>query len=264
MSQPIEPVVTPSPAVDTSSPVSTVAPPSDSSAAAVPPTPEVQKPSLAPAASASLLSETPTVDAPAAAPAVEPAPAAEPAAPAPVEPAAPVAIPTYEFKVPEGIEAAPEQLAKLNELIGGFEIDAKVDHGKAQEFGQKALEFHVAELQRVASEIDQQGREAWNTMREDWRNTFKSDPEIGGNRQQTTLAACTRIIDQFGGNEAQRAELRTILSTTGAGDHPALIRLLANVGKALGEGRPIPAVTPRSPVVPSRKERRYHASNGAA
>lgn len=260
---PAAPVVT-----EVSSPTPVAAPtPSDSSAAAS------AQPTLAPATS--LLTETPEpAKAPDPAPAPAPevktpdpaadpkpadAPVADPAAP----PEAPVAPPTYEFKLPDEVQAAPEQLAKLNELIGGLEIDAKLDHGKAQEFGQKALDYHLSELQRVATEIDQQGRQAWNDMRENWRNTFKSDPELGGNRQQTTLAACTRIIDQFGGNEAQRAELRTILGTTGAGDHPALIRLLANVGKALGEGRPVPAVVPKSPVVPSRKERRYH-SNGAA
>lgn len=267
---PIDPAASAAPVVtDASSPAPVAAPtPSDSSAAAS------AQPVLAPATS--LLTETPEpAKAPEAAPAPAPevktpdpaaetkpadAPAADPAAP----PEAPVATPSYEFKLPDDVQAAPEQLAKLNELIGGLEIDAKLDHGKAQEFGQKALDYHLSELQRVATEIDQQGRQAWNEMREGWRNTFKSDPELGGNRQQTTLAACTRIIDQFGGNEAQRAELRTILGTTGAGDHPALIRLLANVGKALGEGRPVPAVVPKSPVVPSRKERRYHASNGAA
>jgi hypothetical protein len=220
---------------------------------------ETPEPVKAPEPAPAPVPEVKTPD-PAADPKPADAPVADPAAP----PEAPVATPAYEFKLPDDVQAAPEQLAKLNDLIGGLEIDAKLDHGKAQEFGQKALDYHLSELQRVATEIDQQGRTAWNEMREGWRNTFKSDPELGGNRQQTTLAACTRIIDQFGGNEAQRAELRTILGTTGAGDHPALIRLLANVGKALGEGRPVPAVVPKSPVVPSRKERRYHASNGAA
>jgi hypothetical protein len=263
---PAAPVVT-----EASSPAPVAAPtPSDSSAAAS------AQPTLAPATS--LLTETlepakapdpapaPEVKAPEVKtpdPAADPKPADAPVADPAAPPEAPVAPPTYEFKLPEEVQAAPEQLAKLNELIGGLEVDAKLDHGKAQEFGQKALDYHLSELQRVATEIDQQGRQAWTEMRETWRNTFKSDPELGGNRQQTTLAACTRIIDQFGGNDAQRAELRTILGTTGAGDHPALIRLLANVGKALGEGRPVPAVVPKSPVVPSRKERRYH-SNGAA
>lgn len=263
---PIEPAAVAAPVVtEVSSPTPVAAPtPSDSSAAAsAQPTPQ-----LAP--NTSLLTETPEpAKAPEPAPAPEaPAPEAKPADAPVADPAAPpeapVATPAYEFKLPEEVQAAPDQLAKLSELIGGLEVDAKLDHGKAQEFGQKALDYHLSELQRVTNEIDQQGRAAWNDMREGWRNTFKSDPELGGNRQQTTLAACNRIIDQFGGNDAQRAELRTILGTTGAGDHPALIRLLANVGKALGEGRPVPAVVPKSPVVPSRKERRYHASNGAA
>lgn len=243
--------------------------PSDSSAAAsAPPAPE-PAPVAAPAAPAapaatSLLSDAPKPDAAPPAPPADAPPAADPAPAEPAKADAPVVLPTYEFKLPEGFEAAPEQMGKLNEMLGALEVDAKIDHAKAQEFGQKALEYHLTEMQRVVNEIDQQGRAAWESMRDEWRNNFKSDPEMGGNRQQTTLAACTRIIDQFGGTEAQRTELRQILATTGAGDHPALIRLLANVGKALGEGRPVPAVVPKSPVVPSRKERRYHASNGAA
>lgn len=242
----------------------------DPAASPAPPaaSPPAAKPELAP--SGSLLSDVPKP--------AEPAPAADPAKPAdapaadakPADPAdqatpaEPLPAPTYEFKFPEDVAVDPERVTKMSELIGSLELDAKLDHAKASEFGQKALDFHLAEMQRVVSEIDQQGRQAWTEMREGWRNTFKSDPELGGNRQQTTLAACTRVIDQFGGSEQQRAELRQILGTTGAGDHPALIRLLANVGKQLGEGRPVPAVVPKSPVVPSRKERRYHASNGAA
>jgi hypothetical protein len=283
---PLDPAASAAPAVTgTISPAPVSAPmPSDSSAAAsaqpiqaADPAP-IQAPSPAPspaakpelAPSGSLLSDqpkpadpAPAVDPakPADAPAADAKPADAPAEPAPAEP---LPAPTYEFKFPEDVTVDQERVAKMSELIGSLELDAKLDHGKASEFGQKALDFHLSEMQRVVSEIDQQGRAAWTDMREGWRNTFKSDPELGGNRQQTTLAACTRVIDQFGGSEQQRAELRQILGTTGAGDHPALIRLLANVGKQLGEGRPVPAVVPKSPVVPSRKERRYHASNGAA
>lgn len=243
-------------------PAATAAPESATSPAAAPATAPVPAPEAAPAPSAadaakpaaqtSLLSEPKPAEA---APAADGTPAAE---------AAPVVLPSYEFKMPEGFEAAPEQLGKFNELIGQFEHSTGGDHVKFAEFGQKAIEFHVGELQRVAEMAEQQSRESWEVMRDGWRTAFKADADLGGAREQATLTQCAGMIDQFGGNAQQRAELRQYLAITGMGDHPALIRLLSNVAKTLGEPNPVPAPPSTGPK-PSRATKRYaNTHNGAA
>lgn len=281
---PAVPVATPAPAaapapapqpVAVPAPAAAPAPVAPAPAPAAEPAPAAA-PAPAPAASSPAAAEpaAPAATAPVAEPSLlsgePPKPPADPAAAAPVvegEPAAPAEpvapLPTYELKFPEGFKVDDAQAGKFNELLGGYEREAGVDHAKFQEFGQKALDFHVAELQRVQAESDRLQTEAWSTMRNEWRESFKADPEIGGNRRETTLQAAAQIIDQFGGTPAQATELRQILSLTGAGDHPAVIRWAANIAKALSEGRPVPAVVPKPPAMMSRKERRYN-TNGAA
>lgn len=190
----------------------------------------------------------------------EPAPAADGAQPA--EPA-PVVLPSYEFKAPEGIELAPEQAGKFNELLGAFEQATGGDHMKFGEHGQKLIDFHFAEMQRVHEANEQASRDGWETLRDGWRTEFRADPDLGGAREASTLANCASIIDQFGGNASQRADLRKWMAVTGLGDHPHMIRLLNNIAKVTGESKPVPAVTPAK--TPTRSSRRYaNTTNGAS
>jgi len=143
---------------------------------------------------------------------------------------------------------------------------AKPNHAATQAFAQKALEFHLAQVtqsvEKAKTEIEDSSRQAWSQMRDGWRNEFKNDRQLGGNRQNTTLAGASTMIDQFGGSDTQRAELRRVLSVTGAGDNINVIRLLSNIAKVLGEGKPVPASVPK-PAPVSRKTQRYGNSNGA-
>lgn len=277
------PAAPPSPPVAANPPASDAAPPAaaptPAADAAASPAPVAQPPApdakpadpAAPAADAkppaaaeppadkqptSLLSEPPKpADAAPAADGEKPADAAPPVEPAP--------LPTYEFKTPEGFEVAPEKMGEFQKLFGEFERSTGGDHVKFGEHGQKLIDFHLAELQRVHEAGEKASREAWETMRDEWRTSFRNDTDLGGPKQQATLSACASVIDQFGGNATQRAELRQWLAVTGMGDHPALIRLLSNVQKVLGEPKIVPAIPPATK--PSRASRRYgQTQNGAA
>lgn len=253
-----EPVASPAPA-----PAATPAPaPAAEPVAAAPapaatePAPAVEPAKAAEPAKTSLLSEPPK---PAVDPAAAPADGTQPAAEA-----APQPLPVYDLKLPDGFESAPEQMGKFNELLGKFEQTAGGDHVKFQEFGQQALAFHVAELQRVTDAAARESAQQWETMRDGWRTDFRADPDLGGAKEAQTLAHCATMIEQFGGNAAQRAELRQWLAVTGMGDNPNLIRLLSNVSKVLGEPKPIVPRGP-TPMPKSRSSRRYaNTTNGAA
>lgn len=183
----------------------------------------------------------------------EEAPKAE--APAPVEEKP---LPKFEaFTLPEGVKLDEAPLGKFSELLGKFELDGGVDHAKAQQFGQELVSFYVSEQNRFI----QAQQDSWTKTREGWRDAFTTDRDIGGNRQEATLQRCKAMIDQYGGTKEQRAEIASVLSLTGAGDHPAIIRLLSNIGKALGEGKPVPAIVPKSPVPASKATRRYSTAN---
>lgn len=194
-----------------------------------------------------------------------PAPEAKAAEAAAVaeQPAQPIVLPTYEaYKLPEGVKLGDAEVGEFNKLMGEFQVGQKLDQATMQAFNQKAIEFHLAQVQSAVKAHDDQGQEAWKAMRADWVKEFKSDRQIGGNRMNTTLGAANAMIERFGGSKEQIAALRQVMSTTGAGDNPAVIRLLHNIAKELGEGRPVPASVPKPPQLASRKTRRY-AANGA-
>lgn len=174
------------------------------------------------------------------------------------------ALPTYEpLKLPEGVKLDDAELKGFDELVGGLELTSKADHAAVQEFRQKAADFHIAQVQKAVKAHDDSGAQAWSQMRDGWRQEFKTDKQIGGNRQNTTLAGAAAMIEQFGGSKAQITELRRVLRVTGAGDNVNLVRLLHNVSKVLSEGQPVPANNPKAPQIASKKTRRYSNSNGA-
>jgi len=236
--------------------------------------PAAAEPAATPApAATSLLSEPAPAPAPAAAPApiaAEPPKPPEPvkaAEPAPVvespTPAEPPPAPVYEaFKLPEGAEIDATEHKKFTDLLGKFESDTKIDHAKAQEFGQQLVDHYFAEMKRVQDA----GQQAWTRMRDEWKGQFLADPDLGGANQKQTLVRCASIIEQYGGSAEQVKELRQALATTGMGDHPAMIRFVNNVGRILSEPKTTAVgkqVTPASSLPKSQRRYAGTMNNGA-
>jgi hypothetical protein len=81
------------------------------------------------------------------------------------------------------------------------------------------------------------------------------DPELGGSGFATVKGAVARMRDLFV-PERSRKEFDDFLNITGAGEHPAVWRLLWNVAKAFDEPAPTPAgggPPPNHGKPPSRK-----------
>lgn len=207
---------------------------------------------------------------------IEPAPSAEAAQPPPdgekdekapdasasAEEPAPI---VYEpWKAPEGITLDEQTVKPFNDLLAAAKVD--------QQVGQQLVDMHFAQLQTVREAIAEQQRQTWATLRSGWVDQVKSDPEMGGARFETALHACGSVIEEYASghpkgsaeHKAAVAELREVFAMTGAGDHPAVVRLLHNVGKARAAPRPVPAHQP-APAPQTRASRRYAASlNGSA
>jgi len=160
------------------------------------------------------------------------------------EPAPP---PSYEaFKVPEDVQLSPERITEFTKLLSDLEVTGKADHAAMQEFGQKAIEFHVNEQKALVEAINKTQLETWEKTVIGWKDDFLKDPEIGGNRFQTTLDSANKFIKTHGGTAEQQKEFRNLLNTSGLGNHPTMIRILAQAGTAMSEGKPLAASTPVS------------------
>lgn len=176
----------------------------------------------------------------------------------PSQSADPAPLATYEpWTLPEGVTLDEAKAGEFNKLLGEFQSTTKAEQALVQKFGQELVERHVTELKGAVEKVHQGFQNAWTKQTEDWKQAFISDPEIGGNRQETTVAAANEFIATHGGTPEQQGAFRKMLQDTGIGNHPEMIRLLANARNSaqFTEGKPLPgnAPTPK----PSKSQKFY-------
>ena len=271
MSETVAPAVVPAAPAVAAAPSPSVAPPSGPApdatlpAAAEPAAPAASsEPSVeSPAPNESILSAAKPEEAPApaaeAAPAEKPAEAAaEPEAkPAEAEkPAEAPKPPVYEaFKLPDGVKLDDAKLAGFTGIMSEAEAKISADpaqaHAAMQEFGQKALDLYITQAREDADRFTRLQKETWDRTQEDWQAAFRNDPQLGKNRQETTLARMGGLMDLYGssaGPERLQA-LRDIFTMTGAGNHLEVLRFVNwAAGRLTETARVVTPMMPRAPV----------------
>jgi hypothetical protein len=117
----------------------------------------------------------------------------------------------YTFTAPEGVELDAEQTAQFTAIAKELKLPA--------EAAQKIVDLATkAEVARVA---------AFTATVQGWAAEVKADPVLGGDKLEASLAVAKRAID------LGPPELKTLLQTTGLGNHPAVVKWAHTVGKAL-------------------------------
>lgn len=155
--------------------------------------------------------------------------------------------PKYDpFTLPEGVTLDDTRIGEFTGLLSELELDGKATHEAVQKFGQKALEFHINEVKNTIEGLTKIYQESWDNQKAAWKEAFLNDPEIGGNRFQTTIDSALTFIRTHGGTPEQQQEFRALMDTSGLGNHPAMIRMLAKAGQAMKEGAPLAAPKPVS------------------
>lgn len=158
------------------------------------------------------------------------------------EPAPP---PVYDpFTFPEGISLDKERVSKFTGILGELERGGKVDHALVQQFGQKAVDFHIEEVKKATEELNTLYKTSWERQKTEWKDSFLKDPNIGGERAQGTVEAALNFIRTHGGTPEQQTEFRNLMETSGLGNHPAMIRMLAAANSSMAEGKPLAAQKP--------------------
>lgn len=169
--------------------------------------------------------------APVAPPANQPAPAndGKPAA-APeqkTEPAKPVVPEKYEFKGQDGNPLLADEV--VAEWAPVFK-ELNLDNASAQ----KLVEFQQKQQALMGKQLD----DALSADRNVWRDAAKADKDFGGvnfdANVKLTQDALTKYAD---------AEFSELLKHSGLGDHPATLRFLSKVGKALPKDDKLPGHT---------------------
>lgn len=128
---------------------------------------------------------------------------------------------SYEdFSLPEGVELSDEVVGAISETAKA----ANMTQEQAQLLVDARLEG--VEAVKAQSEADVQA------MRDDWAEQSRNDSEIGGDKFKENLSVANKALEQFGDDD-----FKALLNSSGAGNHPAVLRTFHRIGKAISEDR---------------------------
>lgn len=170
-------------------------------------------------------------------------------------------LPTFEpFTLPEGFQP-DETLNQFTSDLAEFTRDNGLDPAVAQKFGQDLVDKYVAKNQEVIQRIAEHQTTVWEETKSAWKDALEKDPEIGGNRLETTTQSLRQAVEKYAGTEDQVKEFREINNTMGWGNHPALVRLINNLVTKINvyeteSASPLSAQA-TAPKTKSMTERRY-------
>jgi hypothetical protein len=202
-----------------------------------------------------------------------------PEAPAPVAPevsaippAAPA--PTYPaLNLPEGITLSPAVVPKLDGLLAEMQIAAR--EGRLDEtmpqFRQRladvAMENAPGMMQAAVAAVQERQAQAWESAKEHFKQKWRADPQIGGERYERNLQAMGADIEWYGrvAGPQHEAEFREFLDASGLGYNPTFARYVLAHSRFITEAsRPVPATSQSAPKPTGRAQRRYAGSTNAA
>ena len=127
---------------------------------------------------------------------------------------------TYaEFKAPEGVSMDKAALEKFVPIAKELNL--------TQEQAQKVVDLYAG---GILPAVHQQLAEAHVQQVEQWLEAARTDKEIGGAQFDASVSIAKKALDSFG-----TPELKAALDDSGLGNHPEVIRLLANIGKRISE-----------------------------
>ena len=144
------------------------------------------------------------------------------------------------LKLPDGVEITPEALDTFTPVAQ--------KHGLSQEAAQELLSIHASTLKELADAP----MKAWNDTRDAWVSEVQADKELGGAALAQVKTTISRALDVYGDPKVKEA-----LNVTGAGDHPAIIRTLFRMAKALTEGGHVAGNPPTATAPPKGPQALY-------
>lgn len=128
---------------------------------------------------------------------------------------------------PEPYElTAPDDFPIPGETLQRYTAKAR-ELGLTKAQAEGMLQWH----KRYDTDVRQYQRQAETQMLTDWGKQIGADPEFGGANLKTTMADASRALKLFDND----GSLRQLLIDSKAQFHPAVIRAMARVGKAMGE-----------------------------
>ena len=114
-----------------------------------------------------------------------------------------------------------------------------VDAGEAAFLSKLAQESgaDAAVASKLVQDLTLYGQVKHDLQVQDWEAASRADPEFGGDKLDESLATANRVFAAYD----PQGEIRTMLTETGYGNHPALIRFFVAIGRDLSPDRMVGA-----------------------
>lgn len=150
------------------------------------------------------------------------------------EPAAEPAAPDYSgLTLPDGLSPEHASYGKFLEVAAAAKL--------APETAQAVVDLY--------GEMQAQAVQEWNATVAGWRKEAEADPFLAGQaiadggfaNVREAVSAAARFINRFGG-----ADLRAVLDSSGLGNHPAVVKALAQAGRELAPDQLVTGQAPGS------------------
>lgn len=124
----------------------------------------------------------------------------------------------YELTMPEGIELDSNLLDKATPIFQ----ELGLTNDQANKLGTMFAEHQVKMQEQYVSD--------WAKTQEGWISDLKSDKDFGGSQFDSNVSVAKQAIERFADDETKQ-----FLNETGMGNHPALIKMMNRIGKAISE-----------------------------
>lgn len=124
----------------------------------------------------------------------------------------------FEVKAPEGVELDQTSLDEFTKIVKDKALSPSE---RAQKLVDLAVKREADRAQAFAETV------------QSWADTVAADKELGNPENQ---AAARKIVEDFG-----TPEFKSLLNSTGMGNHPEVVRFVMKIGKALSEDAVIKA-----------------------
>lgn len=152
----------------------------------------------------------------------------EPKPDEPKEPAKPEPI-DYAYTLPETLKMDDARKGELHTALDAFRADPT-------QGAQTLIDLHNKAMTEYADHLTSEQMRVWNETRKGWRTDVMADEELGGSGYQTAMGTVARMRDLLV-PESERKAFDTFMEVTGAGDHPAFLKMLLRAGRYFEEGR---------------------------
>jgi len=159
-------------------------------------------------------------------PAASTTPPAEGEKPADPPAGEPAAFDPTKVVMPEGVEVDQ----------AGMELVAPIftELGLKQDQAQKVIDAYIKlEQGKLEQNIAQQA---------EWAQEIKTDKEFGGEKFDLNAQKANQLLERFGDEQ-----LFEYLASSGAGNNPAVFRLMSRIAAAIGEDSPVVTTTAAAP-----------------